>query len=56
VRPSDMFFALGIFTTLRTSEHCYYVYDWYDFDVIDLPFWLQPTRPASAAAAASPTA
>lgn len=41
VFPSDMYFALGRFTITRTSEHCYSIFDIYDFDAPELPFWLQ---------------
>lgn len=41
VFPSDMYFALGRFTIKRTSEHCYTIYDKYDFDWPEIPFWLQ---------------
>lgn len=41
VFPSDMYFALGRFTIKHTSEHCYSIYDKYDFSALELPFWLQ---------------
>ena len=28
----DVYTALGGFTLYRTSEHCFLIYDWYDFD------------------------
>lgn len=40
---TEMGRALGNFSVLRTSEHCYWIHDLYDFSLYELPFWIQQT-------------